>query len=263
MSTQSDPAPDEEERSPELTPPPAEASASAMIGAALGSAAKRAGMDPAEGKSTGHVVWAAMGGWRGVLESVLPGLIFIVVYTITIDPATGDGDLWLSLGLSVGIAAIFTLARLIAKQPVTAAVGGLVAAGVAAAFAAFTGEASNNFIPGFVTNALYGTAFLVSALVGWSLIGLAAGFLMGEGVAWRSDKRKRRVFFWLAIAWASLFAARLLVQLPLYFADNVTALGTLKLVMGLPLFAPLVAVTWLAVRALYPHRASEAEAPAE
>jgi hypothetical protein len=42
------------------------------------------------------------------------------------------------------------------------------------------------------------------------------------------------------------------VQLPLYFAGNVTALGTLKLLMGLPLFAPLVAVTWLAVRALYP-----------
>jgi hypothetical protein len=234
-----------------------------MIGAALGGAAKRAGLDPSQSSSTGHVVWAAMGGWRGVLESVLPGLVFIVVYTLTIDPATGDGDLWLSLGLSVGIAAIFTIVRLVARQPVTAAVGGLVAAGVAAAFAAFTGEASNNFIPGFVTNALYGTAFLVSALVGWSLIGLAVGFLMGEGTAWRGDKRKRRVFFWLAIAWAALFAARLLVQLPLYFADDVTALGTLKLVMGLPLFAPLVAVTWLAVRALYPHRGSTADASPE
>jgi len=41
------------------------------------------------------------------------------------------------------------------------------------------------------------------------------------------------------------------VQLPLYFAGDVTTLGTLKLVMGLPLFAPLIAVTWLAVRALY------------
>ena len=227
-------------------------SASDILGAALGDAARRAGLDPAEGKNTGTVVWAAMGGWRGVLESVLPGLVFIVAYTLTIDPETGDGNLWLSLGLSVGIAAAFTIARLIARQPITAAVGGLVAAGAAAAFAAFTGEASNNFIPGFVTNALYGSAFLVSALVGWSLIGLAVGFLMGEGTAWRRDKRKRRVFFWLAIAWAGLFAARLLVQLPLYFADNVTALGTLKLVMGLPLFAPLVAVTWLAVRALYP-----------
>jgi hypothetical protein len=223
-----------------------------MLGAALGGAARRAGLDPSEGKSTGHVVWHAMGGWRGILESVVPGLVFIITYTVTIDPATGDGDLWLSLGLSVGIAALFTVARLIARQPVNAAVGGLLAALVAAAFAAFTGEASNNFIPGFITNILYGTAFLVSALIGWSLIGLAVGFLMGEGTAWRRDKRKRRVFFWLAIAWASLFAARLIVQLPLYFADNVTALGTLKLVMGIPLFAPMVAVTWLAVRALYP-----------
>ena len=253
MTDQPTPSPGDEQRSAGLTPPPAaEASASDLLGAALGGAARRAGLDPAEGASTGHVVWAAMGGWRGVLESVLPGLVFIVVYTLTIDPGTGDGNLWLSLGLSVGIAAVFTAARLIARQPVTAAIGGLIAAGVAAAFAAFTGEASNNFIPGFITNALYGSAFLISALIGWSLIGLAAGFLMGEGTAWRADKRKRRVYFWLAIAWASLFAARLLVQLPLYFADNVTALGTLKLVMGLPLFAPLVAVTWLAVRALYP-----------
>jgi hypothetical protein len=235
-----------------LTPPPSPSAS----GAALGEAAKRAGLDPAQGAPTGHVVWRAMGGWRGILESVVPGLVFIVIYTVTIDPASGDGNLWLSLGLSVGIAAVFTIARLVARQPVTAALGGLAAVGVAAAFAAFTGEASNNFIPGFVTNALYGSAFLISALVGWSLIGLAVGFLMGEGTAWRTDTRKRRAFFWLAIAWASLFAARLLVQLPLYFADNVAALGTLKLIMGLPLFAPLVAVTWLAVRALYP-RASK------
>ena len=242
---------------PDLSPPgpepePEQPSASDLFGAALGGAARRAGLDPAEHKSTGHVVWAAMGGWRGVLESVLPGLVFIVVYTVTIDPATGDGNLWLSLGLSVGIALVFTVVRLIARQPVTAAIGGLVAAGAAAAFAAFTGEAGNNFIPGFITNALYGSAFLISALVGWSLIGLAVGFLMGEGTAWRADRRKRRVFFWLSLAWASLFALRLIVQVPLYFAGDVTALGTLKLVMGLPLFAPLVAVTWLAVRALYP-----------
>ncbi len=229
-------------------------SASQTIGAALGNAARRAGLDPATESSTGHVVWQAMGGWRGILESVLPTLLFVVTYTVTIDPATNEGNLWLALGLSVGAAVLFTIARLVARQPLTAAVGGLVAVGVAAAFAAFTGEASNNFVPGFITNALYGTAFLVSALVGWSLIGLAVGFLMGEGTAWRSDKRKRRVFFWLAIAWAALFAARLAVQLPLYFADNFAALGTLKLVMGLPLFAPLVAVSWLAVRACYPRR---------
>lgn len=238
----------------EAPDPDPQPTAAELFGQALGGAARKAGLDPAREASAGHVVWSAMGGWRGVAESVLPGLVFIVVYTLTIDPASGDGDLWLSLGLSVGLAAVFTIARLLARQPVSAAIGGLVAAAVAAAFAVFTGDAANNFIPGFITNAVYGTALLISAVVGWSIIGLAAGFLMGEGTAWRADKRKRRVFFWLAIAWSALFFLRLGVQLPFYLADDVTTLGTLKLIMGLPLFAPLVAVTWLAVRALYGRR---------
>jgi hypothetical protein len=252
MSDDSQPAPDEDAARPDLVPPAAEGSASDVLGAALGGAARRAGLDPAEGKSTGHVVWAAMGGWRGVLESVLPGLIFLVAWTATYDAETRSGDLFLSLALSVGLAAVFTAIRLVQRQNASAAIGGLVAAAAAAGLSLLTGRGEDSFIPGFVTNSLYGTAFLISALIGWPLIGLAVGFLMGEGTAWRTNKRKKRVFFWLSIAWASLFAARLLVQLPLYFAGDVTALGTLKLIMGLPLFAPLVAVTWLAVRALYP-----------
>lgn len=221
-------------------------SASEILGAALGGAARRAGMDPTEGSSTQKVVWSAMGGWRGILESVLPSLALVVIFTIRPEP------LILALGVSVGLAAVFTVVRLIQKSPPSAAIGGLVAAGFAAGLALWTGRGQDNFVPGLVTNAAYGTVLLISALIGWSLIGLAVGFLMGEGTAWRRDRRKRRAFFWLGIAWAALFFARLAVQLPLYLAGDVTALGTLKLIMGLPLFAPMIAVTWLVVRVLYP-----------
>lgn len=234
-------APDETPADPESTEP----TASELLGAALGGAARRAGLDPASEASTGHVVWRAMGGWRGILESVLPSLAFLVIYTVW-------QELVPALIVSVGIAVIFTVVRLAMRQPASAAIGGLVATVAAAALALWTGRAEDNFVWGFVTNGVYGTAFLVSALIGWPLIGLAIGFLMGEGTKWRSDARKRRVFFWLSLAWAGLFAVRLLVQLPLYFAGDVTGLATTKLIMGLPLFAPLVAVTWLAVRALYP-----------
>jgi hypothetical protein len=226
-------------------PPTGDPAVSDVLGAALGSAARRAGLDPASEASTGHVVWKAMGGWRGILESVLPSLAFLVIYTIW-------QELLPALLVSVGLAVVFTVIRLAMRQPASAAIGGLVATGAAAALALWTGRAADNFVWGFITNGVYGSAFLISALVGWPLIGLAVGFLMGEGTKWRSDARKRRVFFWLSIAWAALFALRLAVQLPLYFADDVTALATTKLIMGLPLFAPLVAVTWLAVRALYP-----------
>lgn len=233
----------------------AEPRASDLIGAALGGAARRAGLDPAESSQTSTVVWSAMGGWRGILESVLPSLAFVILFTIRPEP------LILSLGVSVGLAAVFTIVRLVQKSPPAAAVGGLVAAGAAAALALWTGRGEDNFVPGLITNAVYGTVLLVSVLVGWSLIGVAVGFLMGEGTAWRDDRRKRRTFFWLGLAWAALFFLRLGVQLPLYLAHTdaaTTALGTLKLVMGLPLFAPMVAVTWLVVRALYP-RAPEDE----
>ncbi|MCS3444251.1 DUF3159 domain-containing protein [Microbacterium phyllosphaerae] len=236
--------------------PEREQSASDIVGAALGGAARRAGLDPTESGATHKVVWSAIGGWRGILESVLPSLAFVILFTIRPEP------LILPLGVSVGLAAVFTVVRLVQKSPPSAAIGGLVAAAAAAALALWTGRGEDNFVPGLITNAVYGSAMLVSALIGWSLIGLAVGFLMGEGTAWRSDRRKRRAFLWLGVAWAALFFARLAVQLPLYLAGDVTALGTLKLIMGLPLFAPLIAVTWLVVRALYP-RASDAEAPAQ
>ncbi|MFC5432548.1 DUF3159 domain-containing protein [Microbacterium suwonense] len=217
-----------------------------MIGAALGGAARRAGLSPDGAESTQKVVWGAMGGWRGILESVLPSLAFVIIFTVRPEP------LILSLGISVGLAAVFTVVRLLQKSPPAAALGGLAAAGAAALLALWTGRGADNFVPGLITNALYGTAMIVAALIGWSLIGLAVGFLMGEGTAWRSNRRRRRAFFWLGIAWGALFYLRLGVQLPLYLTDQVTLLGTLKLVMGLPLFAPMVAVTWLVVRALYP-----------
>ncbi|KNY06950.1 DUF3159 domain-containing protein [Microbacterium sp. GCS4] len=241
-----------------LTPPEPEReqSASEILGAALGGAARRAGLDPTETGATHKVVWSAIGGWRGILESVLPSLAFVILFTISPEP------LILSLGVSVGIAALFTIVRLLQKSPPSAAIGGLVAAAAAAALALFTGRGVDNFVPGLITNAAYGTAMLVSALIGWSLIGLAVGFLMGDGTAWRQDRRKRRAFLWLGIAWAALFFTRLAVQLPLYLAGEVAVLGTLKLIMGLPLFAPLIAVTWLVVRALYP-RAQDAGAPAD
>ncbi|MFJ4045289.1 DUF3159 domain-containing protein [Microbacterium sp. NPDC089987] len=223
----------------------AEPSASEVFGAALGGAARRAGLSSETEESTQRIVWSAMGGWRGIIESVLPSLAFVILFTLRPDP------LLLSLGVSVGIAAVFTIIRLVQKSPPAAAVGGLLAAGAAAGLALWTGRGADNFVPGLITNALYGTAMVVAALIGWSIIGLAVGFLMGEGTAWREDRRKRRAFFWLGLAWGALFLLRLSVQLPLYLTDQVTLLGTLKLVMGLPLFAPMVAVTWLVVRALY------------
>ena len=53
----------------------------------MAAAARRAGFSPAaDGEPiSGHALLAAMGGIRGLVEAVLPGLVFLVAYTITRD----------------------------------------------------------------------------------------------------------------------------------------------------------------------------------
>lgn len=68
--------------------------------------------------------------------------------------------------------------------------------------------------------------------------------------AWRKDPvlmKKYTVVTWL---WVAMFALRLGVQGPLYLAgtDFIAALGTARLVMGLPLFALVLWLTWRIVR---------------
>lgn len=214
--------------------------------------ARRSDFDPRADSAARVVVWSAMGGWRGIAESVLPSLVFVVTFTLGQSAGVPAPEiLWLSLAPSVGLAAVFTGIRLVGRTQPAAALGGLIATVAAAALALITGRGEDNFVIGFVSNALYGGAFLVSALARYPLIGVVVGVATGEGLRWRRDRRKRRTFTWLSLVWSALFAARLAVQVPLYLTAEVAWLGTAKLAMGLPLFAPLVALSWLAVRPLY------------
>ena len=48
--------------------------------------------------------------------------------------------------------------------------------------------------------------------------------------------------------WVGLFGARLAVQVPLYLDGSVGWLGTARLVMGIPLWALVLWLTWVLVR---------------
>lgn len=202
-----------------------------------------------------EAVWQTLGGWRGLVESIAPSLVFVLVFALTRDVV------W-AVGISVAIAGVAVIVRLLQRSPVAPALGGLFAAAASAALAVWTGRGEDNFLFGLITNAIYGTVILVATLTRWSPIGLAVGFIHGDVTGWRADKRLRSVFFWLGMLWAGLFFARLAVQLPLYLAGNIGGLGLAKLLMGIPLFAPVVAITWLVTRGLYARRTDAESASA-
>ena len=85
-------------------------------------------------------------------------------------------------------------------------------------------------------------------MVGWPLVSVIVGALDGEGNKWRGDRERTRIFVLASWIWVVLFSLRLLVQLPLYLASEVVALGVARTAMGLPLFALGIWLTWLIVR---------------
>lgn len=213
---------------------------------AFSAAARRAGIGqvaPGEAPSA-RALLAAVGGVRGLIESILPGLAFLVVYTIT-------QQLLPSVLIPLVVALGFVLVRAVTRSPVMTAVAGVLGIAVCGALALLTGRAEDNFVPGFFINGISITVLLVSLAVRWPLIGVIAGLLTGEGGAWREDRAKRRVMTVATVLWAGMFALRLAVQLPLYFAGATEWLAGTKLLMGVPLYAVMLWVTWLLVRAVY------------
>lgn len=202
---------------------------------------------------TGAAIIASIGGVRGLVESILPSFVFLVVYLVT-------KDVLLSALIPVGVAVVFIVVRVITKLPVAPAVTGAVGVGITAALAILTGRAENNFVLGILTNAGYLVAMLVSLVVRRPLIGVIVGLLMGERAAnWRQEPRRYRVLTLVTWIWVALFAIRLVVEVPLYLASNVAGLAIAKLILGVPLYAVVLWVTWLLVRSVFPPEVAEDE----
>ncbi|MBM9467102.1 DUF3159 domain-containing protein [Nakamurella sp. YIM 132084] len=169
-----------------------------------------------------------MGGVAGVLDSALPVVVFVAVNSF----AGLTWALWTAIGAGVLIAVV----RLLRRKPVTQALGGLVAVGVAAFIAGRTGSAKDFFLLGIWTQLLYGGAFLLSILVRWPLIGVVWEALNGRGSGWRSDRLMRRRYTWATAVWVVLFLARFLVQRYLYDENSVGWLAAVRIAMGYPVF---------------------------
>ena len=148
---------------------------------------------------------------------------------------------------------MFTIVRIATKGQPTQAIAGLIGVLASAALALWTGNARDNYVLGFFTNAAYALGLLISLLVRWPALGLIVGFLMGDGVAWRDDKRKYRAAQFLTLVWigCSSRARRAGAALP---RRQRRGARRTRLLMGVPLYALVLVFTWLVAGPSTRHR---------
>lgn len=223
---------------------------------------------------------AAFGGWRGAVESAIPTVAFVVVWTVTeqVQPAALT---------AVAAAATFAVIRLAQGQTLRYVVWAVLGVVIAAFISTRTGRAQDAFLPGMIQTAATGLLFTVTNLVRWPVLGFliaagdpelaetsarvrAAGSKQGRALradlaeheraameaadeadvsamtdsltAWRRHSGIVRVACRLGWVLAGLSAIRLAVMVPLYLAGQVTALGIAKIVLGWPAYLGAVVV---------------------
>jgi hypothetical protein len=184
----------------------------------------------------------ALGGKRGLIDSGLPALVFLIVFNIS------GKDVNAALYSAVALSIVLTLLRLLKRETVQHAFSGLIGVGICALISKRTGNAADFYLPGLWINAGYGLLYAITNLVKWPILGVMLGPILGENLLWRKDPARLNAYIKAGWLWVAMFAARLIVQYPLYESGNINALGTARLLMGYPLFILTAWGTWQILR---------------
>ncbi len=192
-----------------------------------------------------HRLGTALGGWRGSVETALPTVVFVVLWT-------WRQDVTLAAGAALLVALALAGVRVAQHSSLTHVAGAVFATAIAAFFAVRSGRAEAAFLPGILTNAAFFVGALLSILTRWPLV----GFLVGAGdpraqedpFAWRRDRGMVRVCARLTWVLVATYAVRLVIMVPLYLSAEVAWLGVAKIALGWPLWvASLAVMAWLLV----------------
>lgn len=189
----------------------------------------------------------AVGGPRGILESVLPTLLFVVLFVATRSAVVAGVA-------ATAVVLVLLVARLVQRQGLGTVLGGLLGVALGAVLAIRSGEGSDFYWPGIVINAVSLLVLLVSLALRRPLVGALVGVMDPRVRDWAEDPDARRVYTRATLLFVLLYVAKLAVQLPLLLTGQVAALGAAKIAMGLPAFAVIAYLVWLMHRGLLARR---------
>ena len=195
---------------------------------------------PGGGSGTKQLFIDSFGGVRGVLDSTLPVVVFIIANSV--------GGLTVAIWAAIGTGLLIVALRLARHQSIQQAFGGFLGIAVAAFIARQTGEARGYFLLGIWGSLVYASLFALSALIRRPVIGLVWEWMAPSPRPWRTSPPLMRAYTVTTLMFAALSLARFVVQRGLYDANQTGWLAAARLAMGYPLTIAVLAVTVLWVR---------------
>ncbi|MEQ8146796.1 DUF3159 domain-containing protein [Streptomyces sp. OP7] len=188
---------------------------------------------------TEAALFEAFGGVRGMVETVLPGLLFVSIYTV-------NKNLHMSALAALGVALAMVVVRLVRRDTVKHAFSGVFGVGFGVVFAMMTGNAKDFYLPGMLYTLGLAVAYIVTAMAGVPLIGLMLGPVFKENLSWRTrNPGRKKAYTKASWAWGLILLAKCAILFPLYWWADTTQLGWVLVALKIPPFLLAVYLTWV------------------
>ena len=196
-----------------------------------------------------HPLNVLIGGWRGLIESVLPPVLFVLTYYVA--GRYSDHALSIAIVVVLLVAALLAMLRVIRKERPIRILTVVLGVGVGAMFAATSGNAVDYFWAAVLGNVATAIAFALSILWRWPLLGVIVGPLMGTGRRWREDPDLLKAYSRASWLWVILSVVRALVRIPLILNDWLGALAVAP-VFFYGLVTLTIAGSWVVIKRTLP-----------
>ncbi|MGW2341199.1 DUF3159 domain-containing protein [Streptomyces sp. NPDC001661] len=201
------------------------------------------GQDVTDKSVTEAALFEAFGGVRGMVETVLPGLLFVSIFTV-------NKDLHMSAIAAIAVSLVMVAVRLVMKDTVKHAFSGVFGVAFGVVFAMMTGNAKDFYLPGMLYTLGLALAYIVTTLCGVPLIGLILGPVFKENLSWRTrNPGRKKAYAKASWAWGLILLAKCAILFPMYFwADTDSAntqFGWVLVALKIPPFLLAVWLTWV------------------
>ncbi|MEV0693613.1 DUF3159 domain-containing protein [Streptomyces sp. NPDC050388] len=188
---------------------------------------------------TEAALFEAFGGVRGMVETVLPGLLFVSIYTI-------NKDLHMSAIAALAVSLVMVVVRLAMKDTVKHAFSGVFGVGFGVVFAMMTGNAKDFYLPGMLYTLGLALAYIITAMAGVPLIGLMLGPVFRENLSWRTrNPGRKKAYTKASWAWGLILLGKSAILFPLYWWADTAQLGWVLVALKIPPFLLAVYLTWV------------------
>jgi hypothetical protein len=178
-----------------------------------------------------------MTGRGNLLDSILPPILFVALNALFTLQVAAIG--------SLTVAVLLTAVRLIRRQPVQYALGGLGGVGLAVLVAWLVGRAEGYFLPSLVTSAGTLVLMAISLIARRPLVAWTSFLARRWPLEWYWHRKVRPAYGEVTWLWLAVFGARLGLQLVLFQREEPVLLGVANLLGGWPATVILLIISYL------------------